>query len=373
MKATFEEIKTTLSKLESEYPSFVDVEVIGRSAEERDILMACVTDKGIPNDGKEIVLIAAGHHAEEHGGRWAALALLRWLMTDDAAEIRKKQVVLIIPFVNVDHVAGWPALYDDYDSEKGPSNPQAKAVWGVVEDYRPDVVVDSHAYGGYTNESTLTHPINETSWDAYIQEVMAQEMNCAAQKEGYPVDPSTWSLSSYKSLPNASYNRFHSLSFLTEVNQDTYDEEDTTNSGLARLRELLKFGNTRWWGENQPGYPNRIIAKVDNVQLVAYGNTAEERRKNRVELWNRRRGITLKEVWPVERKCISAFAENTTGAALRFKLPRAVNVKEASVNGHVVQPFSKGGYVTWQEPLSTYVEMDVSRLHMCVSTVKFDS
>jgi len=56
---TMEDIQEKLKELSSAHPEAVEVEVIGQSYEGRDIPAAVVTDRNLPADNKEVVLVIA--------------------------------------------------------------------------------------------------------------------------------------------------------------------------------------------------------------------------------------------------------------------------------------------------------------------------
>ena len=75
------------------------------------------------------------------------------------------------------------------------------------------------------------------------------------------------------------YNKFHSIILTSECAWE--------KSALARQRRLLQIGNAIWPGERYAGYPTRVMLKNSFHLITAYGQTAAQRRKSRVELWNK--------------------------------------------------------------------------------------
>jgi hypothetical protein len=69
-------------------------------------------------------------------------------------------------------------------------------------------------------------------------------------------------------------------------------------SGLARLKGLLRIGNNVWEGEPAAGYPVDRVKAFCGHSVVAWGRTAEERRRSRVELWGRQSGFGHAMLYP---------------------------------------------------------------------------
>ena len=69
-------------------------------------------------------------------------------------------------------------------------------------------------------------------------------------------------------------------------------------SGVARLKGLLKLGNEVWEGEPVAGYPVDRLHSFCGHFLVAYGATADQRRRSRAELWQRQGSFTQAMLYP---------------------------------------------------------------------------
>jgi len=69
-------------------------------------------------------------------------------------------------------------------------------------------------------------------------------------------------------------------------------------SGVARMQGLLKIGNNVWESEGVPGYPvNRVKPFVGHF-VTAYGQTAQARRRSRVELWQQQERFQQAMLYP---------------------------------------------------------------------------
>jgi len=83
------------------------VRVIGTTLGGRPVHLVKITDRSVPDTEKTAVWVIARQHASEVGGSWAAEGLLQWLVGTDpqAAELRRRAVFYMIPFMNPDGVA----------------------------------------------------------------------------------------------------------------------------------------------------------------------------------------------------------------------------------------------------------------------------
>ena len=76
------------------------------------------------------------------------------------------------------------------------------------------------------------------------------------------------------------YARYHTLQTVLEVGWE--------EAGAARLKGLLRIGNGSWQGQPIPGYPvNRVKSFTGHYVTAWGGRTAAERRRSRVELWEK--------------------------------------------------------------------------------------
>ena len=75
------------------------------------------------------------------------------------------------------------------------------------------------------------------------------------------------------------YARYHTLQTVLEVGWE--------EAGVARLKGLLRIGNGSWQGQPIPGYPVNRVKSFTGHYVTAWGRTAAERRRSRVELWEK--------------------------------------------------------------------------------------
>ena len=331
---TFETVQLRLTAWQRDYPHLMTLGVPGTSIEGRPIYAATLTNGDVPDDDKQRVLITALHAGQEHSGATSVLYLMDWLLSHDllARETLRRQVVVCMPIVNPDtyvnpHKTSGLANargrdpYADWtvDGPRDPKNcPEAVAVKTVMDQTQAEVHADIHGNSlpypdVYQIESTGRAYSNITL-RPYHHDVI-RLMDEAALQEGYPSDqleedaerlfgadglgidterlwagvrtPAGGGVVQSKPRVYAAiygYNRYHTMPLASECGWE--------RSAFLRHRRLLRIGNDVWPGERERGYPVRVIMKVGYHMVTAYGTTAAEQRRSRIELWNRQRQIS---------------------------------------------------------------------------------
>ena len=337
-----DEIETGLNDWAAKHPDALKVEIAGRTAEDRPLLVCRVTDYRVPDEDKQVALLTACHAGGELNACTGLLRLTKWLIGDDskAREIRKRQIVLIMPCLDPDGYArqrvgntlGGNPYFGcwDWNGVVNPEkNPEAVALKSVMDAYQPDVHVDVH--GVWMDESTMWESTG-MSWAAglcrsYIPEI-PQLMNEAAEKAGFLItmgEQSAGQIRATAPVPGAehhfylqhpgvndcvfSYFNYHSIPLTMEGG---FEE-----SIVIRLKRLLEIGNEKWRGECYPGYPANQIACWTSMAVAAWGDTAQKRRKSRVELWRKLPQLRYGCAHPEPRGTMMAFCATTPeGASL---------------------------------------------------------
>ncbi len=86
-------------------------------------------------------------------------------------------------------------------------------------------------------------------------------------------------------------------------------------SGVARMRGLLELGNQPWQDEPRSGYPvNRVKAFIGHY-ITAWGSSAAERRRSRVELWQRQGRFSQAVLYPQTDGRDTYFVATSAAAA----------------------------------------------------------
>ncbi|MGD0111705.1 MAG: M14 family zinc carboxypeptidase [Armatimonadota bacterium] len=379
------DVTALILRAEQRHPDLVKVRRMGVTAEGRPIHAVTITDPSVADREKQHVLIAAGHHGNEESGRLAALALIGWLTSPSALEVRRKQKIVVMPNMNPDS-----AERDVYDApdrprpfrDHAPSGPQlaeGKALEEVAYELEPELYVDMHArgYAGCSYDMVLwSEPATYTE-DDYLLHRIAAEMAEAGERAGIPnvAHPLSWPgfMSESPDVSSAcafAYRRFKSLPILTETcesNEYAYPARDRVRSGLAKLKALLAWGNRRHPKLHYAGYPCYLIGMFQKG-LVPVGKTAAARRRGRIALWRNWNGFKAFEVEAPEKpdekrlKVEYAGPALACGAGFQVAVRGSRTIRSVRVNGRKLRSSESNGYYTWRQGCSTFIVVALADL-----------
>jgi hypothetical protein len=310
---SYEELTGRVTEMAERHSDAVGLSVIGKTVNGREITSVRLTDAKTSDADKQVVVIAAVEHGHERNTAQVAMRTMEWLLdTDDGREILANEIIHVVPVVNIDGYdeegglrnANGVNLFCDYSFDGGtPTQPESKALWKLIEKATPDAVVSLHGVS-VDEKASRHHRVWESSGVVYSSQYsrcynrkIINRVNESAAAAGYPQDLGEedierilplipgrghHSFPSYElgaTLLDACYDSFHSLGITFEIG--------AVESGVVRLLEFLKIGTETWEYECFKGYPNRIITSPGTAAFVlaAGGETASERRGNRVRLW----------------------------------------------------------------------------------------
>lgn len=332
----FDKVEAVLQHWSRQHPDRMRLEAAGRSAQGRTLYVVRLTDAKTDDTDKEHALITALHSGLERSGSNTVLAIIEWLLSDDAGarEILRRQIVVCLPLPDPDrYVAGHVSpLYGAWTLD-GPLNPErspeAMVVKTVMDQYQPEVHADIHGvnmdFARYIMFENSGASYSNLALRPYHRDIMRQ-MDEAALAEGYPSDTGEDDAERIYAGPNLDamrgklwlgqprvyaavycYHHYHTMVSASEVLWE--------QSGLLRHRRLLEIGNETWPGELHRGYPTRVVMANTHAALTAYGQTAAARRRSRVELWNKLPQLSLALLDPVvEGKAVGLCATSTAAA-----------------------------------------------------------
>ena len=376
-RLTWEEYEGTLRLWKSTHPQWVTLESRGISGQNMPVCLLKITDRSVADADKQVCLITTLHCGPERTGTSGAMAFIEWMLSDDplAAETRRRQVILVMPIVNplamfytdrwrnehgVEPYTGQGLAGKVWDvktlSVRNPKEaPELMAVVSVVDEYQPEVHVDFHGTGlqeygpdqlgtRRTYHGQIMTEITGGSysnialrpWDWRVTEAMIDAGNAAgfpsdrfeadAQRtfwgpELAPLGKKLWPGMPLFYSQHYSYAKYHTMFATQEVAWE--------QSIVERMKGLLQIGNKVWNDERQPSYPvNRLKHFVGHF-VTAYGNTATQRRKSRVELWSKQSNFALGFMYP-QTDGRESLVCATTAAAKRAVA--ADNLRELQVN-----------------------------------------
>lgn len=360
-RLTAGEYEATLQHWQSAHPKILSLETVGKSREGVALRLLKITDRNADDASKQVALITALHGGPERSGTTTAMHLIEWLLSNDAeaVETRRKQIVLIMPIINphayfTTDRFGTSVGIDPYTGG-GPQNwdlkkltfkaakevPEVKAFLDVVDRFQPEVHLDLHGTGlqeysvdqlgdrrRYAGQTMIEITGSAYSnyalrpWDWRVTEAMI----AAGDAAGYPSDrfeadaqraywgPAMQAITrfTWRGRPNFytaqyAYAKYHTMVAALEVGWEA--------SGLARTKGLLRIGNNIWPTRNQPGYPVDRLRTFIGHYVTAYGGSAEERRRSRIELWNLQSRIDQAVLYPQTEGRIMYIAAVGTNAS----------------------------------------------------------
>ncbi len=302
MNLSLEAIEKNINKLSVNNPDTVEIHSLGLSAEGRDIKAVYVTDTGVPLAEKEVAVVMGLRHGDELGVAPAVSSLLDWLVSEDGAETRRRQLVIVIPVVNPDGF-----IKQEFGAPRDRiSEVERTVILPLILECQADMLLDIHSLDRGDLEAVITGHTTHLGEDDLIHGIAARKMMEGAAAAGYPYALHTLGVQSrapWLSTPrpprntSSSYNNWvcapayeqlHSLVIGMEVNSFSLNDDECGKSGLAAIVPLLQLGNMRSSWDYAPGYPNRILRGNVLISLRAAGQNAAERRKSRAELWQNR-------------------------------------------------------------------------------------
>jgi len=380
------EVEAHILGLRARHPRLVKVDVARTSAEGRPIYAVTVTDPGASDDRKQHVLIVAGQHGNEEGGRLLALAALDHLVSPAGRETRRRQKVAVFPCVNPDgaeadtHLTPAGTAPNLDHGPGGAKTPEGIAIEKVAWALGPELFIDMHSrgYAGASFDMVLYPAARVYTEDDNLLHAIAAEMTRAGEKAGIPqiTHPLTWPGWSGPGPDEPSttlfaYRHFKSLVFLTETCEDNavaYPAGDRVRSGLAKIRALLAYGNRRHPKLRYAGYPCYLVAGMFLSGIVAVGKTAAARRASRLAAWKNRDGFTKLErsapEQPRHKRLTLEYGGEPLpdGIGVQTFARGRLKVKSVTLNGRRLSRSETDGYYAWYDGCSTFVVVATASL-----------
>jgi hypothetical protein len=377
--------------------------VIGKSPDHWDIPAIFITNEALPDDDKQIAVVTLGRHGQEFGTRVVGPEIIRYLCSSDAEEIRKRQVVIVVPVVNPEGFVS----NEFRSSMTSLTKTERLVLGGLFKEFPPDMMIDFHSLGEAAGskydrgDMEVIIPANTTKWavDEQVHQYVAREMQKAAESEGWPYEIHTledlatyyfgdtkignmpWTYLKEKvyllhmqdfyddyHIPEEdqytnytcgpAYLKWHTIVFGMETNHYALSRPgDIALSGLVPCSALLKTGSTRSPWEKDKGYPVNILHGDFRISIRPIGRNACERRASRIRIWNERTNFNIPQRETVDQE--------TTIARVRYfgrDLPmefalclrmRQNNIKSVTTQGKEV-PFE-----IFKDDCSTFVYIPI--------------
>ena len=209
-------------------------EIIGKSSNNWDIPAIFITNEAIPNADKQIAVITLGRHGQEIGTRVVGPEIIRYLCSKGAEEIRKTQVVIVVPVVNPEGF-----VHNEFRSSMTSLTKNERLVLGgLFKAFPPDMMIDFHSLGMSAGskydrgDMEVIIPANTTKWamDEQIHQYVAREMQKCAESAGWPYEIHTLEdLATYyfgdTKIGNMPWSYLKEKVYLLHM-QDSYDNYD---------------------------------------------------------------------------------------------------------------------------------------------------
>lgn len=461
-QVTYPEYTATLDYWAEQHPDVVTVQRRGESHDHLGVYLVKITDSSVPDNDKQVTLVTALHGGPERSGSTTALHLIEWLMGDSplAVETRRKQIVLVMPIMNphgffVSETWGNAEGIDVYDAPqkwwdleqialKHPEKmPELAAFCSVIDEYQPEMHFDLHGTGLQavpSSEQADRHMLKgqamfEVSgsysriqvrpWDPRVTEAMVEagwDVGYGSNRAQADAQRTIW-LPDHDKLGDKLWSndrrtgRFRSLfyGYMKYHTMVSTMEIGWEESGVARIVGVMALGNRPWVYNQYSGYPVNRVKERAGRYVTAYGQTAEQRRVSRSELWSMQADFAdgaltphyagrlshvsavtevgsnalskdpkqfianLKDIPGINTEAIAkymaigpelklVFSEGKStkrpriqhGIGFRFCIPyRSPEILDVSVNGHSLSESDTDGYRAWFADGYTQVQINV--------------
>ncbi len=304
-------------------PDLVTVSSIGKSGG-YDILKAVFTDPSVSDENKQVVLLTA-QHSMELSGVTTLLSVGNFLVSDreDAADILKKQIIVMIPCSNVYSYSKQDPAYQ-FKNEAGvceyfsfkydgvaydeATAPAAHAIKRVIDEYKPEVMLDVHGVW-YQNQLVIpSMGISGSAGNRFYNNEFVRQVQAAGIEAGYPImnfddmevllrtdmNCDDRDINGHFYISNGNLHQAQVYAYLHYHTLAGSFETAFEESCVPQIIKALTIGCNIWGGEYYAGYPTRTaLSPTGHNSIRAYGRTAAQRRESRAELWKHRSRIFL--------------------------------------------------------------------------------
>lgn len=380
-----------------------DIIDLGRSEDGRwEIPAVVVTNKSVQAAEKQNAILTMGRHGKERGTRLVAPALLQFLASDEASEIRDRQSVVVVPVANP---VGF--VLEEFHSTLHGITELERQVWGkLCAAFPPDMMFDYHSLGTHDGarndrgDMEVILPANTTRWgmDEQIHQLVAGRMVHAAAAKGWPYEVHTLEdLSHYYfgepkgrlahkymqekvfllhiqdacedfdypgNTPGYSnytcgpaYLRWHTLVFGIEMNHRAIPVRDgLAESGLAPCEALLKMGNERFSWEKYSGYPTNLLVGDFRISIRATGSNPGQRQVSREKVWAERASFNILYREMLESGTATVAAVGYAGDKAPFDFELCLRMRQKNIDKVTVEG-EDSPFETFADDCSTFVSV----------------
>jgi hypothetical protein len=380
-----------------------DVIELGPSEDGRwQIPAVVVTNKSVRAAEKQNAILTMGRHGKERGTRLVAPAVLEFLASDAAREIRDSQTVVVVPVANPEGF-----VLEEFHSTMHGITTLEKKVWGrLCAALPPDMMFDYHSLGAHDGakndrgDMEVILPANTTKWgmDEQIHQLVANRMVEFAAARGWPYEVHTLedlcnyyfgepkgrlahrymqekvfllhiqdAAEDFDYAPDApgytnytcgpAYLRWHTLVFGIEMNHRAIPVRDgLAESGLAPCEALLRMGNERFPWERYSGYPTNLLAGDFRLSIRATGATPAERRASREKVWAQRASFNILNREMLETGRATAVVVGYSGDCTPLDCELCLRMRQKHI-GKVTVEGRDAAFEAFRDDCSTFVSV----------------
>lgn len=155
----YSELSSWIKAFARKHGSCVQLHILGRSSQGRDIYHLRITNPRVSEKQKKKILVVAGEHGIETPGLWAVRGIVECLVTSIsyAKRLREKYLIDIFPQINPDgNATGRPQKnatnvdifrdFTDASLDKLPMSQEGKILWTWGEKNQPDICLNFHGW-----------------------------------------------------------------------------------------------------------------------------------------------------------------------------------------------------------------------------------
>jgi hypothetical protein len=400
------EIYSWVDDFVSDNSKIADKIILGKSEDGKwDVPAVIVTNKSVPDDDKQIAIVTLARHGQEKGARVVGPEILHYLAGDDAAEIRDKQTVVVVPIVNPIGV-----ILDEFHSTMYGITDHEKVIFGkLCSLYTPDMMIDYHSLGKSDatkydrGDMEVIIPANSSKWgmDEQIYQYVANKMLEAAAAKGWPYEIHTLEdlnfyyfgeptgrlpqrylqekvfllhiqnayehydfpskKTAYTNYTNGpAYNKWHTLVFGMETNHWSIKVEDgLAESGAVPCQALLNMGNNRFPWEKDSGYPTNILVGDFRISIRPVGKNPGERRISREKLWSERVNFDILKREMLEDPEVTLVEVGYLGENAPLDFDLCLRMRQDVIKKVLVEE-REATFETFRDDCSTFVSIPVT-------------
>ncbi len=139
----------------------LDKKMIGQSDGNREHWELTITNHDIRDENKQTIFWHSREHGYETFSSFAMEGLIEYLLSDDAAEFRKRYIFILHPMTNVDGVANGFEYRKGYDFPDTRGTATARLIFETMDRLQPEYAVTWHNWGAPRDRNVVFYTDGE--------------------------------------------------------------------------------------------------------------------------------------------------------------------------------------------------------------------